>query len=361
MLAALDTLTGAATDWNPGADDLVNALLVRGDAVYVGGNFNHVGGQARDYLAALDATTGVPLTWNPSPNDHVKTLTGIGRTIYAGGWFTAVGGQGRNSVAAVDATTGTVLAWRADARSVVNTLTIIGNTVYMGGPFEQVSNQPRNGLAAVDANTGALLPWDPNPSGPREDGFYTSIHALATCGNIVFAGGDFTRIGGGAHASLAALDGLTGAALDWDPSPDQSVWALDATSDRLFAGGFFQAAELSPHLALMSVSLPALALAQRAPVDVEPGHAQVVRLKPAAPDPVRSSALVSYSLPVATPVSLAIYDVQGRRVATLLNREARPAGDHSLPLHTEGWPEGTYFMRIQAGGITRTEKFVVVR
>ncbi|HET7226184.1 MAG TPA: T9SS type A sorting domain-containing protein [Candidatus Eisenbacteria bacterium] len=361
MLAALDTLTGAATDWNPGADDLVNTLLVRGDTVYVGGNFNHAGGQPRNYLAALDAKTGAALPWNPSANDYVEGLTSIGNTIYAGGWFTRMGSDYRYSAAAVDATTGAVLPWRADAKWVVSDLTSIGNTVYLGGPFERVNDQPRNGLAAVDGATGALLPWDPNPSGPREDGYYTSINALAAHGNTVFVGGDFTRIGGQAHASLAALDGTTGASLDWDPNPDQSVWALDASSDRLFAGGYFQAAELTPHLAVMGVSFPALAVAQRAALNAAAAIAGVVTLAPAAPNPMRSTGMLRFSLPRAGPVSLAVYDLQGRRVAVLLNHELQPPGEHATPIRTDGWHEGEYFVRLEAGGVTRTEKLVVLK
>jgi len=60
-------------------------------------------------------------------------------------------------------------------------------------------------------------------------------------------------------------------------------------------------------------------------------------------------------------VSRTVYTLQGRRVGTLLNHEARPAGDHPVPIRTEGWPEGTYFVRLEVGGLTTTEKFVVVR
>jgi hypothetical protein len=364
MLAALDTLTGAATDWKPDADDLVNAMMVRGDTVYVGGHFNHVGGQARDYLAALDATTGAALPWNPSPNDFVDALTAIGNTVYTGGWFTRIGGADRNSVAAVDATSGSVLPWHVEARAVVSSFATIGNTLYLGGPFEQVNGQTRNGLAAVDGSTGALLPWDPNPIGPRENANYTSIHALAAQGNNVFVGGDFTRIGGEARASLAALDGITGTALAWDPSPDQSVWALDATSDRLFAGGFFQAAEWTPRLAMMGVAFPAIALPQQTALHVADGELaslRAVTLKPVSPNPVRSSGMIHFSMPRTGPVSLAIYDLGGRRVAALLQHEVRASGQYAVPIRAEGWRAGTYFVRLEADGTTRTEKLVILR
>ncbi len=361
MLAALDTLTGAATEWNPGADDLVNTLLVRGDIVYAGGNFTHVSGQPRRYIAALDANTGAALSWNPDPNDYVETLAAVGNSLYAGGWFSQIGGADHSGAAALDAATGAVLPWRADTRSVVDAIATIGNTIYLGGPFEQVNGESRNGLAAVDGTTGALLPWDPSPSGPREDTYSTSIHALVSHGNTVFVGGDFTRIGGQFHASLAALDGTTGSALDWDPNPDQSVWALDASSDRLFAGGFFQAARLTPQLALMGVSFPATAIAQRAGLNPAAAPAREVTLEPIAPNPVRSGARIRYSLTAVTQVSLAVYDLQGRRMATLVDHQRSTAGPHDIAVRTEGWPAGCYLYRLEAGGRSITRKMLVVR
>ena len=364
MLAALDTLTAAATVWSPDADEAVNALLVRGDTVYVGGNFRHVGGQARDYLAALDANTGAALPWNPSPNDFVEALTSNGNTVYAGGWFTRMGGAERNSVAAVDATSGALLPWQVDARQVVSSFATIGNTLYLGGPFDNVNGQPRNGLAAVDGTTGALLPWDPNPVGPRESAWYTSIRALAAHGNTVFVGGDFTQIGGQAHASLAALDPVTGSALPWGPDPDQSVWALDASSDRLFAGGYFQAAEWTPHLAVMGVSFPATALERRNlldEADVALANRGAVTLEPVAPNPIRSSGTVRFSLPRTAPVSLSIFDLRGRRVAALLRQEVTESGEHVVPILTEGLCQGAYFVRLDVDGTTRTEKLVILR
>ena len=39
----------------------------------------------------------------------------------------------------------------------------------------------------------------------------------------------------------------------------------------------------------------------------------------------------------------------------------RQAGKHAVPIRTEGWPEGTYFARLEAGNTTRTEKFIVLK
>ena len=92
-IAALDTLTGQATAWNPNAQSSIYALAVYGPAVFTGGNFTSIGGQTRNYLAALDAHTGSALNWNPNANASVMTLAVSGAALMAGGNFTALGGN----------------------------------------------------------------------------------------------------------------------------------------------------------------------------------------------------------------------------------------------------------------------------
>jgi hypothetical protein len=63
---------------------------------------------------------------------------------------------------------------------------------------------------------------------------------------------------------------------------------------------------------------------------------------------------------VAGPVDLAIFDLQGRRVSSLLRRTGYAAGVHDVPMTTAGWPEGFYFLRLESGGRAVTRKFVVL-
>ncbi|MBI5709762.1 MAG: T9SS type A sorting domain-containing protein [Candidatus Eisenbacteria bacterium] len=357
-LAALDARTGLATGWNPGADQVVATLLVRDSTVYAGGLFQRIGGQAQRYLAAVDAVTGAVRDWNPDAGDWVTALAARGNTLYTGGWFWQMGGQIHRSLAAVDAVSGAVLPWQLDTDGVVNTLAAGDSTVYAGGVFQHVNGENRLNLLAFDATDGTLEDWAPSPNGPREDYYTASVAVLATRGNTVFVGGDFTTIAGQQRASLAALDGVTGELLDWDPNPDQSVHALEVSGDRLYAGGYFQAASGLPHLALMGVTFPGA----EPPVpgdSLPPGP--TVAMAPIRPNPIQSTAVIRYALPSATSVSLAIYDLQGRRVESLLEKQVQAAGEHQLSVSAEHLPIGCYFYRLEAGGVVRTQKAVVVR
>ncbi|MCS4184937.1 FG-GAP-like repeat-containing protein [Salinibacter ruber] len=78
------------------------------------------------------------------------------------------------------------------------------------------------------------------------------------------------------------------------------------------------------------------------------------------PNPAGRQATVEYALPEAREVTLQVYDVLGRRVATL-EQGRKKAGRHTARLETSRLSSGVYFGRLEAGGQTRTQKITVVR
>ncbi|MFB6098257.1 MAG: T9SS type A sorting domain-containing protein [Salinibacter sp.] len=92
---------------------------------------------------------------------------------------------------------------------------------------------------------------------------------------------------------------------------------------------------------------------------------QRVRLLPTVPHPVRSHATLRYEVPEPTRVTLALYDLLGRRVATLVDGRTVEAGIHAYTwtrgARGRAVSSGTYLLRLRAGDVTRTGRFVVVR
>lgn len=88
-----------------------------------------------------------------------------------------------------------------------------------------------------------------------------------------------------------------------------------------------------------------------------------LRFAPPSPNPFRGTALFAFDLPEEAPVSLAIYDASGRRVA-LLADGAYPAGRHSLRWVAGGQRQalhaGLYFARFQTRGLTRVARLVML-
>jgi len=235
-IAAIDAATGAATDWNPNANNTVYALAVSGSTVYAGGDFTSIGGQMRNNIAALDASTGAATDWNPNANSEVRVLTVSDSTVYAGGIFNSIGGQKRNYIAALDAaTTGAATDWNPNADNPVFALAVSGSTVFAGGFFDSIGGQTRNCIAALDAATGAATTWNPDAAG----GHYLGINALAVSGLTVYAGGGFWSIGGQTRNNIAALNAATGAATAWDPNAFGEVDALAVSGSTVYAGGDF--------------------------------------------------------------------------------------------------------------------------
>ena len=118
-----------ASSWQ--TDGKVNAIVVGNGKIYIGGSFTHVrapgapaGGAVRNHLAALNVHTGALLPWNPGANDIVNALAlkPNGKTIYAGGHFTQVHGAARLHVAAINASSSTLRPWKANANGKVDVI-----------------------------------------------------------------------------------------------------------------------------------------------------------------------------------------------------------------------------------------------
>jgi hypothetical protein len=88
-------------------------------------------------------------------------------------------------------------------------------------------------------------------------------------------------------------------------------------------------------------------------------------LEASRPNPLRTSALISYSLPAEAPVKLDVYDVRGRHVRTLVD-EIRPAGRHTVAWNGRlengaPLPNGVYFYRLHAADAVETRKILLMR
>jgi hypothetical protein len=350
-LAALDTINGEVTGWDPGgANDLTTRLLVRGDTLYAGGWFTQLGGLTRKSLAAMNTTTGEITSWAPSANDAVLAMAQSGNTIYAAGIFDGVNGTTRRGLAAVDALTGALLPWNPDADlPVIESVVPTGNTVYVGGPFTQIGGERRAGLAALDAETGLATSW--NPGATNWDLLDPRIMALALAGKNLYVGGSFASAGGQPRICFAEVDTATGLATDWDPGADERVWSLLADGNTLFVGGGFTRVGGIPASGLAAFTLPSSPISP--PTELALGQN--------SPNPTPSVTVIHYALPAASSVSLSVYDLQGRKIVTVLDHESQGAGPHEVHLQVASWKAGVYLYRLDVAGRSMTRKLVVVR
>ncbi|MDD5087327.1 MAG: T9SS type A sorting domain-containing protein [bacterium] len=84
------------------------------------------------------------------------------------------------------------------------------------------------------------------------------------------------------------------------------------------------------------------------------------RLKQNFPNPFNSQTCLHLELSKSCRVTLAIYDVLGQRVSTLLD-QTLPSGSHSAVFDANALPSGLYFCRMNADDFTETIKMLLLR
>ena len=95
-----------------------------------------------------------------------------------------------------------------------------------------------------------------------------------------------------------------------------------------------------------------------------PPSQRTLRFYPARPNPLSRATAFAFELPRAQGASLEIYDLTGRRVASLASGE-QGAGRHEVSWHAvdaQGArvPGGLYFARFETLGLSRFERVVVL-
>jgi hypothetical protein len=94
--------------------------------------------------------------------------------------------------------------------------------------------------------------------------------------------------------------------------------------------------------------------------DVPTEAADEFRLYQNTPNPFNPSTTISYSLAKESRVTLKIYDVIGREVASLVDA-MQPAGIQTVSFDGSNLPSGVYFYRIAAGTFTDLKKLLLLK
>ncbi|MBU1652612.1 T9SS type A sorting domain-containing protein, partial [bacterium] len=119
----------------------------------------------------------------------------------------------------------------------------------------------------------------------------------------------------------------------------------------------FAADEMASDMTILSESADTLTILNPGKIPGDPGQFQ---LHQNAPNPFNPITNIQFMLPVATRAVLSIYDVQGRKVDTLVEGMFQ-AGVHKVEFDASNLSSGIYFYKLEAGKFSAVRKLVLVK
>jgi hypothetical protein len=248
------------TQW--GTDAPVLAMQAAGDTLFIGGKFSAIG-PVSGGGGILDSRTGQALNHSPRVAGRIRAAVPDGQGgWYVGGTFSAIGGVARSNLAHILAD-GSVDDWnpvvdgspidlfprtidRPFVIDVVSALARSGDWLFIGGNFSRVGGRDHCSLAALDLRSGQVSSWNLDA-----DGF---VCALVADAGRVYVGGSFSHVAGQPRSRLAGISTRTGGLLAWSPGADGTVFSLTSANRTVFAGGEFDSVGGRPRNSLAAIT-----------------------------------------------------------------------------------------------------------
>ena len=106
--------------------------------------------------------------------------------------------------------------------------------------------------------------------------------------------------------------------------------------------------------------LPIRTVGEVTAVDDDKTLPKVFALQQNYPNPFNPTTTIGYTLPKISAVYLAVYNMLGQEVLTLVS-ELQAAGTHSVVFKADNLPSGVYTYRLSAGEMVETKKMVLMK
>lgn len=93
---------------------------------------------------------------------------------------------------------------------------------------------------------------------------------------------------------------------------------------------------------------------------IEPGTPVTYELSQNYPNPFNPATKINFSIPLKDNVKLAVYDILGKEVATLVNEEMN-AGFYSIDFNAENLTSGIYFYKLETKYFSQTKRMIFIK
>ena len=226
-----------------GGNEVVNAIAVSGNVVYVGGNFDTAGNVSANNVAMWNGHKWSAL--GDGVDETVLCLALNGATLYVGGNFTHAGGTNASHIARWNG-----VGWSALGTGTsggVQAIAVNGKYVYAGGSFGAAGGVGVNCIGQWDGNKWSALgqgvsgiPLDQWSSGYEPP----VVNAIAVSGGNVYVGGFFNKAGGDYARNFSIWNGSKwtwhGDGPSTGPSDvNSSVWDIVIRGRQCYVAGYF--------------------------------------------------------------------------------------------------------------------------
>jgi len=359
----------------------VNALSVMGETLYAGGLFTTAGGTTVNHIAKWDGAEWSALGSgiDGDPNTSVKALAVMGSELYMGGFFTNAGGIAANGIARWNGQSWSPLGSGLRGAS---SFAVMGNELYTG-----VSRWSKPvSAAAVTRNlttphstplsfnetddvTGVSIMVTTTSGGPVIHAFRYEDSPVAPGGisgnvsryrwiiqqiglafpfgaEVRFRVSDIPKFGETNPEDVVVYSRnapVTGYFLPLETSYDRQTGEIVAHGVTDFGEFAFGNVAVSAGDRIDDVDMPASYM-----------------LSQNYPNPFNPATTIEFSIAQPGMVTLAVYNMLGQRVATLVSGELQ-AGHHSYYWDAAGLASGVYLYRLSAPEYTRTMAMVLVK
>ncbi|MEX0720770.1 MAG: T9SS type A sorting domain-containing protein [Balneolaceae bacterium] len=78
------------------------------------------------------------------------------------------------------------------------------------------------------------------------------------------------------------------------------------------------------------------------------------------PNPFNPATVISYQIPANSEVTLAVYNVMGQKVATLVD-ESKSAGNYQVNWDAGSMSSGVYYYRLKSAGQVLTRQMTLIK
>lgn len=99
---------------------------------------------------------------------------------------------------------------------------------------------------------------------------------------------------------------------------------------------------------------------EAAPVKVDVEMQEAVKMTGPATNPVSRTATLSFAVNRRAETMIVLYNTLGQRVATVYVGTPHAGEQQRVQIDATGFPSSVYFLRLRAGGRTRTQRLTIV-